>query len=140
MSPPEPVGTAFLGQLLYVSALRQGVPVTEVSRIVSAARLRNAVDGITGLLVFDGDRFCQYVEGPPAAVESLLGRLCRDERHTELDILVDGTFEGARRFSGWRLGYVDSFEADEIGMLRGLRDGAALACFERLVPRLDVES
>jgi hypothetical protein len=74
------VESSSLARLLYVSALAPGVPVTEVSRIVSAARQRNADDAITGLLVFDGDTFCQYVEGPPEAVEALLQRLHADPR------------------------------------------------------------
>ena len=129
-----------LACLLYVSALAPGVPVTEVSRIVTAARQRNANDAITGLLVFDGDTFCQYVEGPPEAVEALLQRLHADPRHEQLQILIDGALPEGRRFSDWRLGYVDSFEHDELGILRALRGDAALACFENLVPRLDVET
>ncbi len=131
--------TARLGQLLYVSALSPGVPVTEVSRIVTSSRLRNTTDAITGLLVFDGDTFCQYVEGPPKAVDALLGRLLEDRRHQEMEILIDGTFEGERRFSDWRLGYVDSFENDELAALHGLHGDAAIACFLKLVPKLDVE-
>ena len=140
MASPQAVEAATLGQLLYLSSLAPGVPVTEVSRIVATARRRNAAESITGLLVFDGDHFCQYVEGPPAAVEALLQRLQCDERHTALDILVDGTFEGERRFSNWRLGYVDSFEGDELAALHGLRGDEALDCLRRLVPRLDVEA
>ena len=140
MPPSGWIEDALLGRLLYVSALAAGVPVTEVSRIVGAARLRNAEDALTGLLVFGGDTFCQYVEGPLEAVEALLRRLRADPRHEKLQILVDGALPDGRRFSDWRLGYVDSFEHDELGLLRTLRDAAALACFENLLPRLDVET
>jgi hypothetical protein len=134
------VENALLGRLLYVSTLAAGVPVKEVSRIVGVSRPRNAGEAITGLLIFDGDTFCQYVEGPPEAVDALLQRLRRDPRHDDMQVLLDGTWDGARRFSDWRLGYVDSFEADELGTLRGLRGDAALACFEDLLPRLDVSA
>jgi hypothetical protein len=140
MPPSGWIEDALLGRLLYVSALAAGVPVTEVSRIVGAARLRNAEDALTGLLVFGGDTFCQYVEGPPEAVQALLQRLRRDRRHHEIEILAEDIWQGRRRFCDWRLGYVDSFESDELGALRGLRGGEALTRFEKLLPRLDVQA
>ena len=141
MSSDAVVQGLSLSHLLYVSSLAPGVPVTEVARIVATARQRNARDGITGLLVFDGATFCQYLEGPPETVDALLHRLHTDPRHLEVQLLVDGTVpDGRRRFSDWRLGYVDSFEHDELGSLRALRGAAALACFENLLPRLDVET
>lgn len=135
----DPPFTATLGRLLYVSALAPGVRATEVGRIVSTARARNAQDGITGLLIFDGDTFCQYVEGPPEAVDDLLARLHRDPRHGTLDILMHDRPTMARRFSDWRLGYVESVETDDLDALRGLRGEDGLAALEALLPRLDVE-
>ena len=129
-----------LVRLLYVSMLAPKVPVTEVSRIVVVSRLRNANDAITGLLVFDGAAFCQYLEGPAAAVDALLDRLSNDPRHCDMQVLVHGAAPATRRFSDWRLGYVDSFEADEIGILRGLRGCEALEQFEKVLPQLDVEA
>lgn len=129
-----------LARLLYVSELAPGVPVTEVSRIVATARQRNDRDEITGLLVFDGATFCQYIEGPAAAMAALVERLRADPRHGQMKVLIAGAVDGGRRFSDWRLGYVDSFEIDELAVLRGLHGDAALARFEQLLPRLDVEA
>ena len=140
MSQSGNAGAQSLARLLYVSDLSPGTRATEVSRIVGSSRRRNAGDGITGLLVFDGDRFCQYVEGPPAAVSALNDRLDRDARHVRMEVLLEGPFAGPRRFSDWRLGYVDAVDADEIGAMRGLSGDAAMAAFERLLPRLDVET
>ena len=140
MSQSGKAGAESLARLLYVSDLSPGTRATEVSRIVGASRRRNAGDGITGLLVFDGDRFCQYVEGPPAAVAALSDRLDRDVRHTRMEVLTAGPFAGPRRFSDWRLGYVDVVDADEIGAMRALSGDDAMRAFERLLPRLDVET
>ena len=139
MSRLDETEGALLGRLLYVSGLAPDVPVAEVSRMVGTARQRNAQDGISGMLVFDGDTFCQYVEGPVAAVDALFGRLQCDPRHSSLDVLVHDTVSSGRRFANWQLGYVYSFEIDEIGTLGRLRGEAALACFDEMVPRLDVE-
>ena len=140
MSQSGNAGAQSLARLLYVSDLSPGTRATEVSRIVGASRRRNAGDGITGLLVFDGDCFCQYVEGPPAAVTALNDRLDRDVRHTRMEVLLEGPFAGPRRFSDWRLGYVDTVDADEIGAMRVLSGDEAMMAFERLLPLLDVHA
>ena len=140
MSQSENAGAQSLARLLYVSELSPNTRATEVSRIVSSSRRHNAGNGITGLLIFDGDCFCQYVEGPPAAVTALNDRLDRDVRHTRMEVLLEGPFTGPRRFSDWRLGYVDAVDADEIGAMRVLRGDDAMKAFERLLPLLDVEA
>ena len=140
MSQSGNAGAQSLARLLYVSDLSPGTRATEVSRIVGSSRRRNAGDAITGLLIFDGDCFCQYVEGPPAAVTALNDRLDRDVRHTRMEVLLEGLFAGPRRFSDWRLGYVDVVDADEIGAMRALSGDDAMAAFERLLPLLDVEA
>ena len=127
-----------LVRLLYVSDLSPGTRATEVARIVASSRRHNAGDGITGLLIFDGDRFCQYVEGPPAVMTALRERLDADPRHTRLEALLEGAFAGPRRFSDWRLGYVDVVGVDDLEALRGLDGDAAMAAFEQLLPHLDV--
>ena len=140
MSQTGSAGAASLTRLLYISDLSPGTRATEVSRIVSSSRRRNAQDGITGLLIFDGHRFCQYVEGPLVVLNALNNRLEHDVRHVHMEMLLEGPITGARRFSDWRLGYVDVVDADEIGAMRGLSGDAAMAAFERLLPLLDVET
>jgi hypothetical protein len=66
---------------------------------LEAARL-NALDGVTGLLVFNGTRFCQTIEGGQSAIEDLLGRLRRDVRHRDLTVLNDAPL-AERRFRSW---------------------------------------
>jgi len=66
---------------------------------LEAARL-NALDGVTGLLVFNGSRFCQTIEGGPSAIEDLVDRLRRDPRHCEFTVLTDGAIP-ERRFRSW---------------------------------------
>ena len=92
------------------------------------------------LLIFDGSCFCQYVEGPPATLMALNDRLDLDPRHTHMEVLLEGSFAGPRRFSDWRLGYVDVVDGDEIGAMRDLSGDDAMAAFERLLPLLDVHA
>lgn len=77
-----------LHEILYCSLLAPDQPTEIVGQIVSRARARNATEGITGLLVFDGMRFCQHFEGPRRQVLGLLNRLEADPRHTQMLSLI----------------------------------------------------
>src|SRR5664279_5415082 len=103
-SPDRGRGDTALFTLLYVSELVAG-GAREIDEICRRSRDNNARDGITGLLVFDGHAFCQFVEGPEAKVASLLGRLERDPRHVAIHVLHFGRTPWPRRFASWRLGY-----------------------------------
>ena len=121
--------------LLYVSELREpdaGV----VDAICRQSRDNNARDDITGLLVFDGHAFCQFVEGPPRSIANLRERLERDLRHVAMRVLQFGATGDRRRFPGWRLGYAFSADPAAIGRLEAARDDHALAAFDGMVPAL----
>lgn len=75
-----------------------------VANIVKRARAFNAGHGMTGVLVFDGERFCQYVEGPVQEMEKLVLRLESDSRHRSVEVLLSGLSE-ARRFPSWSMAY-----------------------------------
>jgi Sensors of blue-light using FAD len=126
---------AGLFTLLYVSELRE--PAADVvARICEQSRDNNARDAITGLLVFDGQAFCQFVEGPEVAIRSLRDRLCLDPRHVKMNVIQFGGTTLGRRFPGWRLGYAFSADPAAIRRLGGTRDDDALAAFDRLLPVL----
>ncbi|GAB2706635.1 hypothetical protein GCM10027195_07740 [Comamonas sediminis] len=97
-----------LRSLLYISRLAAGYSSTEVGRIVKQAREMNAIHGITGVLVFDGDWFAQYVEGAPEAMALLEAHLRADPRHSDFTVVDAGLSGPERRFPGWVMGYADS--------------------------------
>jgi len=68
---------------------------------VSAARW-NDLHGVTGLLVFDGLRFVQLVEGASEPMARLVDRIVADRRHHQIQVVEHG--DAARRqFKGWAL-------------------------------------
>jgi len=67
-----PAPAPALSEILYCSELAPDLPPDTVASIVARARVRNGELGITGLLVFDGQRFCQHIEGPPGALQTLM--------------------------------------------------------------------
>jgi len=76
-----------------------------VASIVRAARVKNALASITGLLAFDGLHFCHYLEGPRDAVGNLADKIAGDDRHIRFEIHEVRTMATARRFEGTSMGY-----------------------------------
>lgn len=128
--------------LLYMSDLAADVRAAEVGTIVKQARANNQRLGLTGLLVFDGARFAQLVQGPADSVHELARRLSHAEpRHTRMEILLLAPHEGPLLFSEWRMGYLH-LEEDSSGVeaLRGQRGSTALAAFTSLASELDLDA
>ncbi|WP_390346597.1 BLUF domain-containing protein [Variovorax boronicumulans] len=100
-------------------------------------RARNAEDGISGLLVFDGQCFCQHFEGPREAVQGLMARLQRDPRHVALVVVHEGPL-AERRYTGFAMGLAECEGPDPISALQTLRGEAALAHFLALRASFDI--
>lgn len=126
-----------LQQILYCSLLAPHQPPHIVGQIATRARARNAAAGITGLLVFDGMRFCQHFEGPPEPVRSLVARLAADPRHTAMTLLFDGGL-AQRRYARFEIGLAEVEDRDDLADIQALQGAAALELFLALRPRFDV--
>jgi Sensors of blue-light using FAD len=88
-----------LQQLIYTST-PFGYDSNTLSSILIAARHFNKRDGITGALICRDDVFLQLLEGEPALVEALYGRIQRDSRHIDIATLVSVKVD-ARIFPEW---------------------------------------
>lgn len=126
-----------LHEILYGSLLSPGQPPDVVGRIVSQARSRNAARGITGLLVFDGMRFCQHFEGAQADVVALMAAMAADPRHVDIRLLHQGPIV-KRRYPRFDLGLTQGEDPDELADILALEGQAALDQFLVLRPQLDV--
>ncbi len=89
-------------RIIYASRVSRRLAAAEVTALCDVARERNIADGITGMLLYDGLRFLQAIEGERAPIESTMDRIARDERHHEIDY-VQRTDVGAREFSRWSM-------------------------------------
>lgn len=132
----QPVSKPF--GVLYTSTLAPTAPASAVPAILATARARNQQLGLTGLLVFDGQNFCQYLEGAPHAVLQRMERIADDERHTAIDIARRGETD-ARLFDSFSMGYTEPESGALIGTIRALRGDAALNRLVALVPELDLQ-
>ena len=128
-----------LKSLVYTSLASLDLRAGDLVAIHETARRLNALDGITGVLVFNGSRFLQMVEGSPEAIDALLERLRADPRHSAIEIRDERTVE-ARAFPEWSMELVTVsaryLEArDEIGDV--LPDSVPAAVRERILAMAD---
>jgi hypothetical protein len=128
-----------LHEVLYVSTLSPDSPVKVVSQIAAKARTANEAAGVTGLLVFDGMRFCQQIEGPRKAVLALTERIRHDARHVNVEILHHGPL-AERRFRRFSLGYAAVDDVDVLAHIEDAGPEQAMAQFLALLPSVDLDS
>ncbi|MBA4328885.1 MAG: blue light sensor protein [Polaromonas sp.] len=128
-----------LHEVLYVSTLSPASPVKVVSQIAAKARLANQEAGITGLLVFDGMRFCQQIEGPRKAVLALIERIRQDPRHINVEILHHAPL-AERRFRRFSLGYAATDDAEILARIEDAGPEQAMTLFLALLPGIDLDS
>lgn len=124
--------------MLYHSQLAPDAPLSCITDIIKTARSFNAVHGITGILVFDGHRFLQHLEGPPQVLTDLIVRIARDVRHVDFTLQYQGAFTGERRFRNWSMAYVHVEDGEPLAVLAPLRGQAAMTHFAELLPTLDI--
>ena len=78
--------------VLYCSHATELMTGEKLLQIVETSQQNNSRGGITGLLVYGGGMFLQWLEGPRPAVEALMATLSTDPRHetiVRLQVLED---------------------------------------------------
>ena len=130
--------TSHLSQFIYCSVLSPDAAPTCVADIIRTARRVNAELDVTGVLVFDGERFCQYIEGPAAPIEELAQRIGRDPRHIGFSPLHHGPLEGPRHFAQWSMAYALAPDLEPLNRMRVLRGLPAVELLQQLLPDLDL--
>lgn len=131
--PPEP-----WRQCLYSSRLAGASGWEVFPRLVQRSRVRNASESIGGCLLFDGQRFCQLIEGPAPAVSALWRRVGGDPRHGAIILLLDRALPAPAEPGAWEYGYCSADELecfDGPAVWHGLD---ALAIFEAVRARADL--
>ncbi len=93
-----------LERLLYRSKATNTLGSLHLFNMLSEARAKNALVGITGHLLYTEEVFVQCIEGTPAAIACLWESLQRDPRHHDIELLARGLL-AQRRFSDWSMAF-----------------------------------
>ena len=95
-----------LRSLTYTSVARSDLRQSDLAAIHNTALAENARRGITGLLIFNGARFLQILEGSSEALAQLVDNLRRDPRHSNLQVRHDDPID-RRSFPDWSMELVE---------------------------------
>jgi hypothetical protein len=125
-------------RLLCLSVLSENSDFTAFKQIVRSARRRNGQLGLTGVLVFDGERFCHLLEGPQQPFDDVVQRIAADPRHRELALLHPPAAANSRLLYTWRSGYCSPDDLDQFVGEGALSGDAALMAFLAVLTRCDL--
>ena len=140
---PADADSAYAGPILdtfvYCSRAAEGIDDAEVDRIIEFSQRRNVTRDITGVLVFGSGVFLQWIEGPPAQVESLVASHHGDARHYDIVTLDRSAEKRARLYPNWEMERVgaDDIRAVLQEALESAEDANNIAALKRILEHLD---
>jgi hypothetical protein len=97
---------ADLHALVYVSSATRLLSTVELNQLLAAARVRNAQEGVTGVLLYSHGNFMQYLEGPAAGMRHVYDIIKADAKHAAIIELLREPIR-SREFSEWSMGFRD---------------------------------
>lgn len=91
--------------IAYRSDAADGITVERLNTLVRDASHHNRLAGVTGVLLCDGNRFLQYIEGPEDGINLVYSRLMNAKSHKNVVELARG-HGGVRRFPYWSMHWI----------------------------------
>ena len=140
-----------LSTVVYRSRAVRPLSPAELHDLTRVAQARNSREAVTGLMLYDNERFFQWLEGPAQSVSSVMDSIVADHRHTDVEILDNRPTE-TRMFADWSMKLatpgpvMTSWRKDVIEPPREIVEAlraqpkAAPALLVRLVPETTRES
>ncbi|MDH3856576.1 MAG: BLUF domain-containing protein [Gammaproteobacteria bacterium] len=93
-----------LESIVYVSSAVRLLNIEEIGHLLNRARERNKEYGVTGVLLYIGGNFMQYIEGPETSLDVIYSIIQKDENHTGIILVSRETIE-KRQFGDWSMGF-----------------------------------
>ena len=103
-----------LFNVVYCSRAVDGINDDDVKRIIATSHRNNPRFGITGMLVFGGDIFFQWLEGPRQSIERLMSLLRSDHRHHQIHMISEIEESRERLFPHWDMELVSAEHIREV--------------------------
>jgi hypothetical protein len=115
-------------ELVFSSQRAEHLQLDSIREIVRHSRTRNQRMGVTGLMAFDGQQFCQLLEGGATILGWLADIIGRDSRHSHFKVLHAGARPGLRRFPACPLAFAQ-YDPGVLDSAITLRSGSQVAEF-----------
>ena len=94
--------SGLLAKLVYRSKAVRQLSAPELQALTTVAQARNSREAITGLMLYDNERFFQWLEGPEDGVGRVMDSIRADPRHTDLEVLESHPAR-ERAFADWSM-------------------------------------
>jgi len=92
-----------LSHLVYVSVRKPNCTEEEIGKILEACKRNNSKIDITGVLLYSGTHFLQYLEGDYKEISGLYEKIKGDDRHKNVVLITTGPIKN-RTFPSWEMG------------------------------------
>jgi hypothetical protein len=138
---PREGSETLLHNIVYCSRAAPGVTDADVQAIIATSRRWNPARGVTGLLVYGGDIFFQWLEGPKESIVELMHSIRKDKRHNTLVELAVNEEVRERMFPTWDMELVQPDDIREV-LQDALRDAKAAVntkALRELLQRVEAE-
>jgi hypothetical protein len=110
-------------QVSYVSRTREPMSADQLLGLLLQCRDNNTAMGVTGMLLYGNGTFLQAIEGEDAVVDGLIGRILKDPRHADIELLGRRAID-RRQYAEWSMGFERVTDAG-LQEIDGLRDFGA---------------
>jgi hypothetical protein len=85
----------------------------DLAEILAQSQTNNGIEGVSGLLLARDGQYLQILEGSADGVGHIFGRIAVDQRHTDVEVVMDVAVE-RRAFGGWGMGHPGKDDADQV--------------------------
>ncbi|WP_348762475.1 BLUF domain-containing protein [uncultured Salinisphaera sp.] len=136
---PDNPELPLLYHVVYCSRAGAGVDEAEVDRIVEVSQRQNPERRITGVLMFAGGVFFQWIEGPRSQIKDLMAAIRADPRHHDIVSLSETEETRERLYPDWDMERVDAEDIREVlnDALDTAEDQNNVVALKRILSRLD---
>jgi hypothetical protein len=107
-----------LSRLIYTSQAKEEFSKRNLLDLLHESRTFNALDNITGVLMYKEGRFLQVIEGESDVVNDLFTRILRDQRHKKVKLHYNSSIN-SRLFSNWAMGCA-YFNQPKLSLIPGI--------------------
>lgn len=98
--------------LVYISSARPGLGRAQIRSLLDKSRRKNAMLGITGLMLYHEGKILQVLEGEERAVRALYEIIQADPRHSGCTVLLEEPTP-SRQYPHWPMTFRDLGAADQ---------------------------
>lgn len=93
-------------RIAYISEVSEKFGETDLQDVMRTSQRRNALDEITGMMMYEGNAVLQILEGPEENLRRCYNRIRVDPRHFNIHPIDKRAVEN-RAFSDWSMGLVE---------------------------------